>query len=237
MLRKTFAEIVEATIDECQGSSATSRNPDFRTYVQRVVKRHYEVLCDECDWAFLRVDNDEATKALEAGERYYDFPIAMDVKNTLTADVYYNNIWLPLTYGIGPPEYTAFNSDNNVRAEPPLKWRIKDERQFEIWPIPNTDDMFSVRFKGKRLPEPLTSDASRADMDDICISLFASAEILAKQKSADAPVKLKAAQVRLIQLRRLYMDRRTVRIGMGNVQRNPRLDNEILAYRALGGTN
>jgi hypothetical protein len=214
MRNNTRGQLVEMLRDECGISSNSSRGNDNLAYLLRVLKRHYEFLSDEYDWPFLRIDNDEATKELEAGERYYDFPITMDLESTLTADHFYGNVWTPLDYGIGPEEYTAMNPETGQRADPQLKWRIKDGKQFEVWPMPATNGNL-IRFKGRRRITPLTSDDSICDLDDQLVVLYASAEVLAKKNQKDADLKLAAAKQRLIQTRAASADRRKVRVGMG----------------------
>lgn len=223
----TRGQLVEMLRNECGISSASSVGNDNLSYLQQLIDRHYEFLADDYDWPFLRVDNDDATKTLQAGDRYYDFPVAMDLESTLSADTFYGNIWTPLDYGIGPEEYTAMNSEANQRADPQLKWRIKDGDQFEVWPMPATNGSL-VRFKGRRRRTVLVGDTSRCDVDDMLVVLYAAAEILSKQNQRDAAVKLDAAKQRLIQCRGASADRRKVRIGMngdsGNWQRGfPRI--------------
>jgi hypothetical protein len=48
--------------------------------------------------------------------------------------------------------------------------------------------------RGTRNLNPLVDDADQADLDDRLITLFVSAELLAKQKSDDARAKLSMAQ-------------------------------------------
>lgn len=237
MLRNTLGNIVSMLRAETGSSSASSQGNDYLLYLQTLIKGQNEQLLESHDWAFMRVSNEDATKVLQAGERYYDFPVAMSLHGTIDAEVYYNNIWLPLEYGIGPPEYSAFNSDIGVRAEPPLKWRIRSERQFEIWPIPDSDQTFSVRFSGVRLPTPVTGNDSPVDFDDWCIVWFCAAEILAKRDQKDADLKLAKAQARLTSLKAMYSDRRKIRIGMGDSARNPRLNNTVLVYRSYSASN
>lgn len=213
-LGTTFGQLLEQLQDECGSSSASSRNNDNRAYLRRLIQRVYETLCDDFDWTFLRVDNDEATKELEAGERYYDFPVAMDLKTTVNAWFYYNNVWIPLVYGIGPEQYTAMNPELDQRADPQIRWRVKDAGQFEVWPLPASDGN-KVRFTGKKRPTPLVADSDRADMDDRLIVLFCAAEVLAKRNQKDAEIKIAAANARKIEMRARYSDRRVVRVGMG----------------------
>lgn len=199
--------------DECGTSSNSSRGTDNLAYLQRLIARTYEFLVDEYDWSFLRIDNDEATKELEAGERYYDFPVAMDMKDAIHADHFYGNVWVPLDYGIDMSDYTAMNPETNQRADPAIKWQVKNERQFEVWPMPASTGNL-VRFRGRRLPERLTADDSRADMDDQLIVLYAAAEVLSKKGQKDAELKLAAAKQRMMQMKAAYSSKLKVRIGM-----------------------
>lgn len=227
----TLGQLVEMVRDECGISSNSSRGNDQLGYITRLIKRQYEFLCDEYDWSFLRVDNDEATKTLEAGERYYDFPVEMDTKNTIECWHFYGNVWVKLDYGITMEDYTAMNPETDQRGDPTLKWRIKDGDQFEVWPLPASDGNL-VRFTGTRRPTPLTANNSRCDMDDLCVVLFVAAEILAKQDQKDAPLKLAAAKARLAKMKALYVGRARVRMGLGEVDNAQRGWPRIRAFPA-----
>lgn len=226
-LRTTLGQAVEMLRDECGISSASSRGNDNLAYLQRLIKRYYETLVDDFDWAFLRVGDEEATKILEAGERYYDFPVEMDIEKTINAYIFYGNVWVPMIYGIEPTDYNSMNPELNQRADPAIKWRIRNESQFEVWPLPASTGAYVadgpaqtisgplVRFTGRRRAERLTGNDSRMDMDDQVVVLYCAAEVLAKQGQKDAEAKLAAANKRLATLRAGYSDRRKVRIGMG----------------------
>lgn len=206
---------------------------DNRAYLQRLLKRQYEFLCDEFDWSFLHIGNDDATKTLQAGERFYDFPVKMDLKNTVLADTFYGNVWVPLVYGIDMQNYTSMNPELNQRADPQTNWRVYSDRQFEVWPMPASNGKL-VRFTGKKLPEVLVGDTSRADMDDLLIVLYVAAEVLAKQSSKDGELKLAAAKQRMQQMRAAYGSRSKVRIGMG---RNPQDQRGWPRIRAFPASN
>lgn len=210
----SFGQLVEMVRDECSLSSNSSSGNDHLAYIKRLIKRHYEFLCDEYDWSFLRVENDDATKTLEAGERYYDFPVAMDIHDTIDAQTFYGNVWVPLTYGVTPQDYTAMNPETDQRADPVLKWRISSDSQFEVWPLPASNGNL-VRFSGKRRENALVAESDTCDMDDQLVVLYVSAEILFKLEDKSAELKLAAAKQRLSQMRGGYADRKKVRVGMG----------------------
>ena len=156
---------------------------------------------------------------MQAGQRYYDFPVAMDLETTITADTFYGNIWTPLAYGISPMDYNAMNPELDQRSDPQLKWRVVTDAngavQFEVWPMPASNGNH-VRFKGRRKFVPLVNDTDRCVMDSILVQLFAAGEILAKKEQKDADLKIAAARARLVQMRAGYSDRKRVRVGMGS---------------------
>lgn len=216
-LRTTLDQLVEMLRDETKVSSNSSRGTDHRAYLERLIKRQYETLCDEFDWSFLKVHRGDARKTLEAGSRYYDFPIEMDVRDTVKCFHFFGNIWTELAYGIEFGDYNQLDPDpdHDQRSDPQLKWQIRDGRQFEVWPLPASDGNI-VEFTGTRKPEALVSGIARADMDDQLIVLYAAAEVKEDQKPGSGIVKQRAAVQRHQQLKSRYGGgRRRVRIGMG----------------------
>jgi hypothetical protein len=190
---QTLAEMLQ---DECRLSSATSRGVDHRTYLQRLIKRVQEELYDDFDWPFMKIKRDEADKTLAAGQRYYDFPTALNPERITTVHVNNGGIWTPLVRGIGTREYSAMDSDSDVRSDPALHWDWYGEDQFEVWPMPAANGD-TVRFDGRKKLTALSQESATADLDDILIVLFCAAEVLAPNNQKDAEVKLQKAQRRL----------------------------------------
>lgn len=244
-LRSTRVQVVEMLRNECGISSNSSRGNDNLAYLHQLINRHYEAACDEFDWTFLRVDDLDATKVLQAGSRYYDFPVEMDFSKTVTMWNFWGNIWNPVIYGISMADYNAQNPELDQRADPVVKWAAHDERQFEVWPLPASNGVFEesggfvtsivgpvVRFTGKRKPERLTGNDSRMDMDDQLVVLRCAAEVLAKKSQKDAEAKLAAAAARMALLRRIYSDRKKTGIGTGESREDLRGWPRIRAFRA-----
>lgn len=223
----TYGQLIEMLRDECATSSASSRSTDQLAYYQRVLNRVYETLSDDYDWPFLRVEKEEATKVIQAGERYYDFPVPMDIEDTIQMWHFYGNVWVPVDYGITMMEYTAMNPETGQAADPILRWQIKDADQFEVWPMPASTGEYDsttrpititgplVRFTGRRRVTKLVNNSDACLMDDHLVVLFTAAEILEKQEDKSAASKLAAANARLWQMRRNVADRRKIRMGMG----------------------
>jgi hypothetical protein len=223
-----FNELVEMVRNECAISSNSSRGNDQRDYLKQLIRRNYETLVDKEDWSFLVVDKDQAVVAMQAGERYYDFPVAMDERYAIEAWVFWGNVFLKLRYGIGPLEYSAYNSDNpQVRADPVLKWQIVESDksvQFEVWPTPASNGDITVtpksgqyvRFTGKRKARRMVQDSDPCDMDDQLLVLLTAGEVLERQEKGSGAVKIAAANDRLTVVKGMYCHHQKVRMGMGN---------------------
>ncbi len=160
--------------------------------------------------------------------------------------VKWNMIWQPIVYGIDEyPEFNYLDSDRNQVLDPVQRWQFANSGQFEVWPIPASGAQ--VRYVGQRQLTPLTTlqtlgvpgggsvvvpgggvvgvppgtwvwnDAAQLDLDDILVSLFASAEYLTRKESARAPGVLASANRRLASELGAYPTRtETICIGRGD---------------------
>lgn len=211
MRNVTLNELVEQVRAECRLSTNQSRGLDDISNIVQMIKRIQETLYDEFDWPFMRIDKTEATKTLSAGQRYYDFPVNMNMERAFSLWTNSTSVWTELPQGISLADYSQINSDDNMRADPPLKWDIINETQYEIWPLPASNGS-QVRFDGMKKLTVLVDMEARADLDDKMIVLYVAAEILAANKQPDAQVKLEHAQRRkatlqgrLVSKKRLFM--------------------------------
>lgn len=214
MLNQTLGKVVEMVRNEAKLSSKTSRGIDHRDHIVHLIKRTHEQLYDDFDWEYMLIHKEDAGKTLQAGERYYDFPAKLNVERAFELWHNYGNSWVLLDYGISPHHYSQHDSDNDERADPALAWQVRDEKQFEIWPIPTTS-IEEVRFSGHKKLNILDSDDSRLNMDDILVSLMCASEILADNNSPGASSKTALAQARLQKMRARHGSKIKVRIGMG----------------------
>ena len=189
------------------------------------LSRTQEVLADEYDWPFLR--QIFPAKALQAGERYYDFPTGLQAKRIDDNDgpegpgvvCWYSNVPMPIRRGIHFADYAVYNSDAGIRQDPVLAWDIRwtgTKDQIEVWPIPVSNNM-TLQFSGLRTLRPLIADSDVCDLDDQLIVLTAAAELLARQGSANAP---NVAGLALARLKRLKARNKSAspsyRLGMGD---------------------
>lgn len=223
-LRATFQEVIQAVRSEAKLSTNTSRGIDHLDMIKQKIRRHYAMLAEDYDWQHLvlKKDSSIARKLLQAGSRYYNFPAALNVQKITKAWVKWGSVWLPLTYGIGFDEYSAFNSDDStVRSDPVSRWQFYGGDQFEIWPLPSTngvaDGANEVAFEGQKTVEALTEDNSRLDMDDILVTLFAAAEILAASDKTGAVLLSNAAEARLGKLRGNMASKKRYAMGVGQI--------------------
>jgi hypothetical protein len=193
----TLTTLVSQLQSEARLSTNTSRGIDKREELKALLARTQEVLYDEHPWPFLRAQKETARKTLAAGQRYYDFPSGVNEDRLLKVwNQYGTGIWTELRQGISPEEYTAFDSDQDQRADPVLRWDWYGTNQFEVWPIPASEGG-SIWFDALVPLDPLVEESDQAVLDDRLIVLFAAAEVLAASGQKDAPAKLAMAQKRL----------------------------------------
>jgi len=192
--------------------------------------RIQEVLYDEYDWPFLRV---ERSVTLNAGQRYYDFPSDLNYDRLMTIKLNRNGIYTDLERGITFDDLSIYDSNNNERSSPALKWDVRNtgaKEQLEVWPIPN--EAGSIHFFGTKSLSTLVADNDRADLDDRLIVLFAASELLARQKSPDAQNKLNLANSRLLKLRsNSQAGSKTVQVGLGRGRQNSYSGKTVLVVR------
>lgn len=185
-----------------------------------ILQRTQETLYEEYEWPHLRV---QKTLSLSAGQRYYDLPSGLNFDRIQQVKLRYGSVYVDLDRGIDFDDYSAYDSNAGtpVRSFPTQKWDIRDTgsgEQIEVWPIPNTSA--TVYMFGTKTLGNLIQDSDTADLDDRLIVLFAAAEILARQKSNDAKMKLSQAERRLAQLRKNSQSgSKTVQVGLGNRDR------------------
>lgn len=165
------------------------------TYKLRL-KRVQERLYHEYDWPFLKGKYD---KAMTAGTRYYDCPV--EPESIQRVEVKWGNAWAELPYGIGGEQYTSRDSDSGQREDPPHRWQFRidptndsliDNEQFEVWPIPASNNVSTVRFWGKRKLAALVSNTDKCTLDDQLIVLYAAATLI--KDKGDREFKLAEAQ-------------------------------------------
>lgn len=219
MLRTTFEEIIEMTRSEARLSTNSSRGIDHLDYVRQVIRRNYALLAEQFDWEHLRLKRGDAYKALSAGQRYYNFPTNLNPQKIECAWVKWSGLWDPVGYQITNDNYNDLDSDQDQRSDPVERWDYyanADLNQFEVWPIPASNDV-TIYFEGQKIITALTENASRADLDDHLLALASAAEMLRDQSKDEAADRKEAKfQERLITCRAGSADKSRFAIGMSD---------------------
>lgn len=207
----TLESILADVRFEAKMSSSAALNVQDRDRQIHLIQREQQRLWEEVDWPHLRV---ERFIPLQAGQRFYD-PAALqneagDVKGDLSLDrivsidVKDGGEWQRLCGGISPLNYEEYDSPLDERASPARAWRIYEDEQIEIWPIPDVDASDEqegyLRFTGVRNLRPLVDMDDRSDLDGQMIALFVAGQILAGQQAAEAQLTLEAAQKKFARL-------------------------------------
>jgi len=138
--------------------------------------------------------------------------------------VRHSSVWSPVVFGIGPDDYSLYNSEENFQSFPPLKWDYAaDTNLLEVWPVP--DQTGTLRIEGRRALAPLVNDADVCTLDSDLIILFAAAEALAERKSPRAQVAQAKAQNLLRNILRRQRSNKTEPfiLGGGGDSRSPAL--------------
>lgn len=224
MLRNTFGEVVQMTRAEAQLSTNTSRGIDHLDHIRQIIRRNVVTLAEQFDWQHLELKKESAVsrRLLQAGARTYAFPTAVNPLKIERVWVKWGNIWERVDYGIKYDDFSTLDPDTNQRTDPVTNWAFYDDISYEVWPLPATNGVANgineMAFEGQRKTDTLLDDTSRVDMDDILISLMASAELLAGDgKEKAAQVKADAALSRLSTVRGNLGSQTRWTIGIGRV--------------------
>ena len=192
---------------EVGASANPSHNSNARDAQVHAIQQAQKRLWRKHDWPFLRV---ERYIDLQAGQRYYDSRGAELADGTPAADLGLERLerievrwaqeWVTLGNGIGAAQYSTWDSDSGERGWPVERWRVYEDEQIEIWPVPDTNANPKtlegrLRLTGIRDLRTLVADSDRADLDDDLIVKWAAMQSLSRKGSKDAQVVLDEAKV------------------------------------------
>lgn len=195
--------------------NSTAANPARDSELKTLLSTKQQWIASEYRWPFLerRWDVDVAP-----GSQFVEFPTmetdfgeacAVDLDHLPRVEVYWNNVYQPVQYGIGEDEYNIMDHALGQDSDPIQRWRMATNvndllspNVLEVWPVPVGAQR--VRITGQRALLPLTADTDTADLDDIMLIKFVAADKLMRLKQQDAPSKLAEAQRRLQWLKQGY---------------------------------
>lgn len=203
---KTLLKLLNDVRAEARLSLDPAHNVQTRDSHINMIQREQERLWEDFAWPHLRVHR---YIPLNAGQRYYDTDAALteeltDPEQQIPIDrieyieVKSDGQWLPMETDIRAEHYAAHDSMLDERAWPPRRWRISENEDLEIWPVPDSNgdpsDLYGyLRITGIRSLRPLVNDNDRADLDDRLLVLYCAGAILAASGAKDANLKLEAA--------------------------------------------
>lgn len=221
---KTLLSLLQDFRSEARLSGNPAHNTNVRDSQVRMFQRLQEWLWEEHDWPHLRV---ERFLPVQAGQRFYSPPEDMIIDRIHKIEVRYGEQWCELTPLIPSEAYSHWDSERDERSWPVSRWRVYEDEQIELWPIPddNADETTLegvLKITGIRNLKPLVADTDRADLDDRMLVLYAAAEALAATGAQDAQFKADAAQKRVLHLTGNMSKVKTFRIG-GSVQHEAKL--------------
>jgi len=185
---------LSALVDQLRAEIGASTNVAMGVnslpMLKQLLNRVQQQLWEAFDWPFAFIERDEQ---MVANQRYYTFDAEIDFGRITSAHVKYSSSWRPLEYGIGVEQYNSSDPSEGDMQDPPTRWRHYEGNQFEVWPMPSSNDCV-VRFKAIKKCPLMSNDADVALLDDNLIVMYAAAELLARAKSDDAQAKSTVAE-------------------------------------------
>lgn len=210
-----------------RAETGTSLNPLQGIAAQQtldlILDRQQRELWDAYNWKHLRIYRDIA---LAVGQGSYNYPTDLPFEQVITvwfADGLTASRWEPLLYGIT----ASMIPPSGPRVGTPKRWDnvavvasgvTNPTGQIAILPLPSVAGML-LRLEGQAAINSLVADTDKCVIDSQLITLFASAEVLANQKSEGAAMKLTKAQNYLRHLLANQGADKRVNRNMGGSQR------------------
>jgi hypothetical protein len=177
-------------------------------YLNRTQIRLYQ----EFDWPQLIVSRDTP---LAPSQRYYTYASDLAFDDIIGTWLFAPQPIQEVLYGIGPAQYAASNPDLGQRTWPVQRWmHSPDQSMFEVWPVPDNSAAQIAPFLrqwGTKTVTTMANDSDMSTLPDNIIVLFAAAELLARDNTKDAQLKLAQANE--------AMRRHRVRQGHGRAHR------------------
>jgi hypothetical protein len=176
----TLSVLIAQLRAELQQSTAPSLGQSYRDTLKRRLQTTQEWLWLEYTWPFLTA---RSSISLQAGSRYYNFPTNAPLEQVREVLVKYDAKWLPVERGITMDDYSVYDSDDDVRLDPALKWDVLNTgsvEQMEFWPLPATNGTNNVRVISQKPLKAFTSDSDVCTLDSNLLLWFSAADLLAK---------------------------------------------------------
>lgn len=185
------SELISRVRAEAWHSVNVAQGVHTKASILQMLNRVQEELAITHDWPGLYISRDVS---LADAQKTYSFPADLDFDYTQRAWVAVGSEWQRIGYGIGPIEYSIYDSDAGEKSWPVRRWMLDADTptQFEVWPIPSQTG--TLQLWGRKLISRMVNDADTCVLDATVLVLMVAGEILAKQKSEDAATKIGKAR-------------------------------------------
>jgi hypothetical protein len=223
----TLGSLVTQLRLEAGHSSSASTGVNMRDQLVYILNRVQEELATDYDFPGMTVDRDVE---LVVSQRYYDYPADLPFDNINRAWLVWNTLYAELRYGIGPAQFALFNSNTGFTSWPVQRWyHHADDNKFELWPVPNqappatdTSQSARVRFRGTKTVPVMVGDSDPCVIPKHILLMWSAAEVLAREGSKDAGLKLDKAKEALRRYKVRQSQHKTRPFVMGGGRTNPR---------------
>lgn len=198
--RLALEEVLRKARLEARRAENASQAESSKARLIQMVTRVQNTLYLQHFWPFL---TKRTPVTLNVGQRFYDIPEGYDLDRI--EKIYYSDdarAYRPMCRGIDILHYNEYDSFQDERADPPMRWEIVDNdgaEQLEIWPIPQSAG-YSLLIQGLRKIKTPVADADIVELDGDLVALYCAAELLASTDKDDSKTKFALAEKRLMQL-------------------------------------
>lgn len=212
----TLVKLLDNLRTELHASLNPAHNNAVRDKQVAFLQSTQEWLWEDFTWPHLRVHRNYK---MQNGQHLYDINADFDVDRIEKIEVKTGGIWQPVFPGIDPGHYAAHDTELDQRATPVRRWRIAENEQIEVWPIPDTDGEVDtlenyIKVTGIRKLRPLVADGDRCDLDGQLIYLYAAAK--SSPATQEGKFALNLANKRLAKLKANLTPRRQFKMfGIG----------------------
>lgn len=220
-LNVSFGVMVTDLRAELERSSELAHGVQDLAHLKRALNAEYQNLYTEWDWNHLR--RDFTPIETSAGQRFYDPPDNLNFERIEKVRCWWNGTPHPVERGIGISEYSSYDSEEDERSDPVLKWDIRyhdtptDATMLELWPIPASAGQ-QIEFTGTFSISNMVDDADVCLLDADTIVAAAAARLT----TGDERNKhLGNAMRRFDRIKGRQPDSRRTRIGLGPTNRGP----------------
>lgn len=221
----TLRELIDMVREESGHSTHPGVGQADTDRISALLRRTQRRLYLDFDWPHLYTEVEEP---LAEGARYYGYQVGVDLERI--REVYAETLsgdWVPIAYGISPSFYNVVDSENDQKEDPVRHWMMRDNDTYEVWPTPASNDL-RLKFTGLKELPALKEMTDRCVLDADLLTMYVSAELLARQKSPDAEYKMGLADQHYRRLRAATQHRDM--ISFNGQSSDPRLANQRARY-------